>query len=332
MLPVAMVRANALLPFVGFLEGNGAPVERLLDDVGLTPDATADGERLLPLYACLSFLARAAKSEKLPELGLVVGQQTPFEHLGAYARLIRRGETVEQTLNALIGAVALHNSGDRLWLSRCGERVALCHRFAPPLSAGWLQGEMFTVTMMIQAVRATVGPGWAPEHVRLPADAAALQKRVEATLQAPVVCAGDTTAVAFPRLLLAAPNRGLRPGGEDADDAISHEAVPAADFAGSVRQTIRALLSAGHPDIHRTATAVGLSARTLQRRLAEVGETYSSLVDRARFEASVRHLREGDSKLIDIASELGYADPANFTRAFRRWAGMPPRAFRRNPG
>jgi AraC-like DNA-binding protein len=52
------------------------------------------------------------------------------------------------------------------------------------------------------------------------------------------------------------------------------------------------------------------------------------LVDQVRFNQAVALLRQSDTKLLDIATELGYTDPANFGRAFRRWAGMSPREFR----
>jgi len=96
-----------------------------------------------------------------------------------------------------------------------------------------------------------------------------------------------------------------------------------------MRQSIGALLCDGYPDIQRTAEAIGLGARTLQRRLAEAGESYHHLVDAARFETGIRLLRDGNVRLFDVAGELGYADQANFTRAFRRWTGMAPRTFRR---
>ncbi len=96
-----------------------------------------------------------------------------------------------------------------------------------------------------------------------------------------------------------------------------------------MRQAIGGLLCDGYPTIQVTAEAVGLSVRTLQRRLSREGENYHHLADAARLETGMRLLRDTDAKLIDIAWELGYSDPANFTRAFRRWTGMPPRAFRR---
>lgn len=73
---------------------------------------------------------------------------------------------------------------------------------------------------------------------------------------------------------------------------------------------------------------VGMSVRTLQRQLHEADLTYSHLIEQVRFDRSVRLLSDPTIKLADVAAELGYTNAANFTRAFRRWAGVSPGDFR----
>jgi AraC-like DNA-binding protein len=83
------------------------------------------------------------------------------------------------------------------------------------------------------------------------------------------------------------------------------------------------------PRIDVAARAVGCTVRTLQRRLGEAGLSYSRLVQEVRLSSAAERLSAADSKLVDIAMDAGYSDQANFTRAFRRWAGVPPSRFRR---
>ena len=80
------------------------------------------------------------------------------------------------------------------------------------------------------------------------------------------------------------------------------------------------------------AEAAGTSARSLQRRLAASGLRFGRLVDEARFQAASRLLRDPSIRIVDVSAELGYTDAANFTRAFRRWAGVSPLSFRRAAG
>jgi AraC-like DNA-binding protein len=85
----------------------------------------------------------------------------------------------------------------------------------------------------------------------------------------------------------------------------------------------------GPPPIECVARAARCSVRTVQRRLREAGLTYTGLLDEVRLEIAAVMLREAGKRVRDIAFDLGYSDQANFTRAFRRWAGVSPSEFRR---
>jgi AraC-like DNA-binding protein len=85
----------------------------------------------------------------------------------------------------------------------------------------------------------------------------------------------------------------------------------------------------GPPTIESVARAARCSVRTVQRRLREGGLTYTGLLDEVRLEIAAGMLEEEGKRVRDIAFDLGYSDQANFTRAFRRWAGVCPSEFRR---
>jgi AraC-like DNA-binding protein len=104
---------------------------------------------------------------------------------------------------------------------------------------------------------------------------------------------------------------------------------PARDFLAFIREAIETL-SCGedYPTIRTTAQFVGMSVRTLQRRLAQAGVSHHMLVAQARFATAAAVLERTDAKILELALDLGYSDHANFTRAFRRWAGCAPREYR----
>ncbi|MCB1635944.1 MAG: AraC family transcriptional regulator ligand-binding domain-containing protein, partial [Xanthomonadales bacterium] len=85
------------------------------------------------------------------------------------------------------------------------------------------------------------------------------------------------------------------------------------------------------PSLPQLAAALHLSARTLQRRLAEEGQCYRQLLDDERHRRACHALRERGDPVTSVALALGYSDPANFSRAFSRRAGVRPSAFRRPP-
>ena len=95
-----------------------------------------------------------------------------------------------------------------------------------------------------------------------------------------------------------------------------------------VKDAVAAMLVRRAPDINLVARALRTSRRTLQRRLRGAGLAYVELVAEVRRQAAERLLQDPTRKVADVARELGYSDPAHFTRAFSRWTGVSPRSFR----
>lgn len=95
-----------------------------------------------------------------------------------------------------------------------------------------------------------------------------------------------------------------------------------------VRDYVSTSLSEGIPVLSDAARHVGMSGRTLQRRLAEQGMSYQTLVDDARRHLAMRLLRQTDVSLIEVAFMTGFSGQSAFTRAFKRWAGLTPGSFR----
>lgn len=81
------------------------------------------------------------------------------------------------------------------------------------------------------------------------------------------------------------------------------------------------------PTLKTVAARLGLSARTLDRRLAAEGARFGALCDSVRFERARALLHQRTMSVAEVAQELGYRDAANFSRAFRRHSGMSPSAF-----
>ena len=94
-----------------------------------------------------------------------------------------------------------------------------------------------------------------------------------------------------------------------------------------IRRVIMKQLAKGRPSLERAADALGWSARTLQRHLAEEDTSFSHLLDEVRL-LNARELIRHQEKISDVAARLGYADAGSFTRAFERWTGMSPRQYR----
>jgi len=96
---------------------------------------------------------------------------------------------------------------------------------------------------------------------------------------------------------------------------------------GTTVAQVRALLVDGSdtlPNLDEVARALGRSPRSLGRHLAEEGSSFRALVDHTRLARARELLRHSQLPINEIAWRLGYADPSNFNRAFRRWTGHSP--------
>lgn len=98
--------------------------------------------------------------------------------------------------------------------------------------------------------------------------------------------------------------------------------------AAAVREILEQQLHGDVPDIESVSRALFLSARTLQRRLAEEGVRFSTLLDEVRLEMAQRYLAAGRATLTEIAYLLGFSEPNSFFRSFKRWTGKTPADFR----
>jgi AraC-like DNA-binding protein len=100
---------------------------------------------------------------------------------------------------------------------------------------------------------------------------------------------------------------------------------------GDLRRVLARELAGGGPTIERAAEALGLSRRSLQRRLSEEGTTFSTILDQMRRELAQSYLRSPEMSIGEIGFLLGYSDVTAFQRAFKSWTGQSPGAYRVSP-
>jgi len=104
------------------------------------------------------------------------------------------------------------------------------------------------------------------------------------------------------------------------------------DLVTRVRRILDAAESGSFPQVTEVAAALAMSSRTLKRRLERSGTSYLAMLQACRRDRASRLLRETNRSVREIATELGYENPANFSRAFTRWTGDSPNGYRARCG
>lgn len=110
--------------------------------------------------------------------------------------------------------------------------------------------------------------------------------------------------------------------------AALHELDAQNSVADQVKIVLKRSLASGQPSLSDVAKQLGLSERTLQRRITKDGSTFRNILSDARREMGRRLLADPGTDIDEVACLLGYQDTASFYRAFREWEGMPPNRWR----
>lgn len=329
MTAIPLVRAGTLQAIARWLARMDLVLERSLERARLTLRVLQESELLVPFASVAHVLEDAARLYGVDDLGLRIGADIQLAEIGAFGRLIAGGGSVWGGLQALYTNLHRFNSASDAWMVRRADQVELHHRFRGGDEAERRHYTATVVMMYLNFLATAAGAGWRPASVRIGLRALPGWQRLPMLATCRTEIGHPWTTITFSAALLARPlPRPPTPPNHHGTTGWQEQA-PAADVGGAVGQVVGALLPDGYPDIRLVAELVRMSPRTLQRRLQVEGRTFEEVVAGARLEAARRLLADPNRKIIDVAFDLGYSDPAHFSRAFLRWTGLTPREFRR---
>lgn len=325
---VPLIREYELRAPIDWLALHGAPIEPLVRRANLPERVLEPADGFLPARHLLSFFADGARQLDQPDFAFRAVLNADGSHLGSWGKQIPRCWRLRDALHCL----AVHLKRDAPFLEaglHYGEQNAWLWRsrnLAPKDPLAELQGEMYTVASMLRVVRLAAGPAWVPAFVR--AESSRSEWLLEAFGSSSVSFGNPWLGISVPDDLLdlTLPNAA----GIGSDEAKAETLVAAAgDLAGSLQQAIAPLVGVVPICMEVCAEIAEISPRTMRRRLAQEGTCWRRIRDRVLFDAARERMLETTLSLRDISSELGYSDTAHFTRAFRRWTGRSPGAYRR---
>lgn len=143
----------------------------------------------------------------------------------------------------------------------------------------------------------------------------------------------DDTAISFSNINLALPNirneRSLKRFLRDAPANFLVKYRNSDGVTASVRRHLKRLPPLSWPGFELLAKEMHTSTSTLRRRLEQEGQSYRSIRNDLRYDLALDHLSQSALTISEIAQKLGFAEPSAFHRAFQKWAGASPGAYRR---
>lgn len=303
----------------------------LLERAGLSRARLDDPDARIPAEAADGMWREAFAAAGDPALAVHAAEQTPYGTFRVLDYLGATGPTLGEGLRRVAAYFPLVDPRGALEVDEGEGSVTVLFRGAggvdlPP------PAQEYTLGILHLRIRHMTSPRWRPEEVRFtfprPPGARAhvrlfgVEPRYGAAAAALVL--GRTT---WDRATSAS-DPGLFAALDAHARALLERAAGAPDLVSRVRASIGGELPGREPSLAAVARRVGLSRRSLQRRLQEAGTPFGRLVDAVRRERAEAFLRAPDVSIAEVSWLLGFSEQSAFTRAFRRWTGEPPAGWR----
>lgn len=316
------------------LARSGVDVEAWRARHGLQGDALQGAWVDLPTARFLGALRDAVVSSGEPALGLLVGERLAATAHGVVGHAALHSTTLAQALEVLVRYAALRMP--LLVFAADTDADGWHLRLHPATELGASERPLVEATLLaIHRLLGALTLGPPPTTaVALPHALGADRALAAALFGVPLRDADPPARLSLPRAALDASLPLADPEAFAAADRQCREELARRDGALRTSDRLRALLAGerlASADAHVCARLLALSPRSLERRLAAEGQSFRQIIDEARRDRAERLLAAG-ARVDAVAVALGYGDVANFRRAFRRWTGMPPSAWRAGPG
>ncbi|MFO7642517.1 MAG: AraC family transcriptional regulator [Candidatus Competibacteraceae bacterium] len=324
------LRVGPLVEVPQILRELGVDPAEIVGSVGLDLQLFDDPEHLISFAAMGRLLKECAARTQCPHFGLLIGQRSGPGCLGMIGALVQKTADVGSALRGLILHLHVHDRGAVPALAVERGVAVLSYLIYQPGIEGSSQIYDGAIAIAFNILRALCGPAWRPIEVwfshRRPSDSEPYRRFFQIALRFDM----EQTALVFPAKWLDHPVTGADPDRRQwlERQIAALENLDSADLASRLRRALRTLLLTRQSSLEQVARLFALPRRTLNRRLEEQGATFQGLVNEVRYEIARQLLEDTRMSMGQIAAALDYNDASAFTRAFRRWSGQTPTAWR----
>ncbi|MBM6595273.1 AraC family transcriptional regulator [Microvirga pudoricolor] len=308
----------------------GVDPDPLIREAGLDPRLFEDSQSIVAFTALDRLYTLCVARTRCPHFGLLVGQRATIRSLDLIGRLMQHSETIGTALHSLVSNLRVQDRAVVASLT-VSDDVALLTYAAYQLES--VSAEQITeaaVAVSFNALRTLCGAEWRPTEVLLarmpPADSGCYRRH----FLAPVRFNQESTTLVFPAKDLKRKVIGADPLLRNMlEEQVRRQGGDAhVTFSDDIRRLLRIRIMSRSCSVSVLAGLLAMHRRTLSRRLKYSGSGYRSIANEIRFEIARQLLEDTNLSLGEVSAALGYSEASAFTRAFRRWSGRTPTAWR----
>jgi AraC-like DNA-binding protein len=311
----------------------GVEPKELYGAVNLDPSTLNDPDNRIPFAHLVALYEQAARLTGDDAFGLHIGERVDPKLFDVLGYMVVNSSTLGEALDRLVRYHAIWSEGAIFSLEISKSRVRLGYEYAEEQSDACRHDCEMTLSIAVSFSRRVTGVDWTPHEVSFRHSKPKSVIEHQRIFRAPVRFNRPANELIFDSSLLALPVMKADPGLCEILDRQAEALLaklPRQDgLINHVRQLLTEALNGGDPRLETISQKLGISVRTLQRKLREEGTSHQDLLDEMRSDLSRRYLREPELAICEVAYLLGFSEPSAFHRAFRRWTGLTPKEFRR---
>lgn len=316
----------------------GLPAAQLRARAGLGEDELTDPDARIPFANYVRLLQAIDAAPGSEQFGFWLGQTVSVRALGVVGFAMQHAADVRSAFGCLERFRKLMGERVSPIIEELGDHVVFRQTEPPelaPLASLGVAAPVGTLTLLRELSGWSHGTELAVEATFQFAEPAELAP-YRAALGCPLRFGASETRLRILRGVFDVPLRRADPSLfaylERHASALLARVPERQTLSAQLRDVLLGQLSEGEPQQAALAHRLGLSERTLQRRLRGEGTSFAALLDDLRAELARRYLSDPQLCVYEVAYLLGYSEPSPFHRAFRRWTGQTPREYRAERG
>ncbi len=325
------IRAGAFEGFRDLLWEYGIDPDLVFSEIDLDENSLSFPDSLVPTIMYRHALNVAARLTKQSHFGLLMSQKQTLHKFGAIGYLMMHAGTIGQSISCLDQYLRIHDAGTVAKLESQNGVTLWTVGLRALGGESILQHTELALGIAVKVIRVINSETWKPSAVYFEHTKPKNINLHEKIFRCPVYFEQAANGLEFPETLLKTKlptaDLGLYKIIQSHIENIAKEKGD--DFVSLVKQSIEENLEYGKPNLQNTAKEFGMSAAQMQRKLKQEGAVFQDALQDVRHSLACKYLADTDMSLATISTLLAYAEPAVFSRAFRRNYEMTPREWRR---
>src|SRR4249920_1411165 len=326
----AFRRCGGLLSRLAYERGRkeGVDVEVLLRQAHLTPHEINNKDIPLGVQNQIKFVDLVANATGDPLLGFRLAYSFDLREIGLLYYVIASAENLLGSLLRVARYSDVANEGVDLEIKK-GDLLRVRLHYSGVARHSDVHQIEFWMASLVRICRTVIGTNLKPIEVRIAHNRRKQIPEMEKLLRCSVKTGADVDEIVFSRESGEYPIVTADPYLNQlcvrlCEETLARLGKKTSPLKVKVENAIAVLLPHGEMHFDAVAAELGMSGRTLARRLASEGHSFSKILDGLRSSLARRYLAESDMSISEIAWLLGYSEVANLTHAFHRWTGTNP--------